>query len=225
MAVKIIRKKKKSGVHAKKLPSGVGSSSIVRNKEGVPQATPPRNKSLIGRNEPPPTEGKPHLEKEKTKSQVEILLLKGVITPNQIAVTLGLTHGTAKKYIEEVQYRWAVLGGAPRMRQMRGESRARLDLLTNELWAQHSNSKNEVIKMQALGQLIAVHDRRMQLDGLTPKMLHVLVTQTPDDERSGLGVEDRMKGHQELVRLANALSSYVGEEIEEGEFTEVVNAT
>lgn len=211
-----------SGVHARKLPDGKGHSSVVRDERGIPQADPPRNKSMLGKVQPPPTEDKPHLEKEKYKGQVEILLLKGVTSATQVSSHLGIAYNTARRYIEEIYYRWAVLGGPTRMRQVRGEARARLDLLTSELWMMFQNNKDDRTRTTILTQLLGVHDRRMILDGLTPTMLQVLVTQQSDEKG---GVDEHIRNHEEMVSLATALSQFAAraqeQEIYDGEFSEV----
>lgn len=219
MAVKI---NKKSGVKHKKMPSGKGHSSIVKDDDGVPLADPPRYKSTLGSLPPPDTEGKTYLEKEKVIGQVEILMLKGVITPNHVANTLGIAFVTAKRYMEQVHYRWAILGGAPRMRQLKGEAKARLELITNELWVMYSNTTDERVKGACLSQLLGVHDRRLVIDGLTPKTLP-LIAETELEGDDGPSVIEKIQDHAEMVRLSKALIAYTGKKPEpvDAEFTEI----
>lgn len=223
---KAVKKKKKKVIskqRQKKLPSGATNSSVLKDKDGVPIADPPRNKSILGTLAIPDTEGKPHLEKEQLMGQVEILLLKGVVYPPHIASMLGIQLVTAKRYVEQVHYRWAILGGTPRMRQLKGEAKARLELITNELWVMHSNTKDDKVKAVCLNQLVAVHDRRLILDGLTPKTLP-LIAETEIDGAGGESVSDKIKNHQEMVRLAAALVKYADKKpdaIVEADFEEI----
>lgn len=214
------RKPKKRGPKIKKTKH----DRITHDENGVPLADPPRNKSLLGNSLIPDTEGKAYLEKEKNQAQVEILMLKGVVTAHHIAVTLGISFNTAKKYIEQVQYRWAVLGSSTRMRQLKGEAKARLELINNETWVLFSNSKDEKIKATCLSQLMGVHDRRLILDGLTPQVMPLLIAQEGKEGMTST-VEEQIKNHSNMVRLASALMDYTRkqpEPIEDADFTEIV---
>ena len=211
-----------SGVHAGKMPDGKGHSSIVKDKKGVPQAEPPRHKSLLGTMPLPDTDGKTYLETEKIKAQVEILLLKGVTSCSGISATLGITYKTATKYVEEVKYRWAALGGMPRMRQLRGEAKARLELITSELWVLFQNSNSETVKGSALGQLLAVHDRQLLLDGLTSSTLPMIGQELAQDASGGIA--ETIRDHARIVELGNALIEYAkqdGADIVDADFEEV----
>jgi len=214
--------KKGSGVHSGKMPDGKGHSSIVKDKSGVPQAEPPRHKSLLGTMPLPDTGGKTHLETEKTKAQVEILLLKGVTSYSGISVTLGINYKTATKYVEEVKYRWAVLGGMPRMRQLRGEAKARLELITSELWVLFQNSNSENVKTTCLNQLLGVHDRQLLLDGLTSSTLPMIGQELTQDAEGGIA--ETIRDHARIVELGNALIDYANKDkadVVEAEFEEL----
>jgi hypothetical protein len=218
------KKSKKSGVHHGKMPDGKGHSSVVKNKQGVPQAEPPRHKSLLGTLPTPDTQGEHHLETEKTKAQVEILLLKGLTSYSSIASTLGINHRTAKKYVEGVKYRWAALGGMPRMRQLRGEAKARLELITSELWVMYQNSDSETLKAACLRQLLETHDRQLILDGLTHQTLPAIAHETAMD--SSEGISDQIRDHARIVELGRALMEYTkknSSDVVDGDFKEVGN--
>ena len=226
--IKIVKGKvaPKSGASSWKVPKGARRFPISKNSvKGVPKARVPDNQVVLDKQDSPDTEGKPHLEKEKVKSQVEILLLKGVISISQISITLGIKYLTASRYIEEVHYRWAALGSPERVQQVRGEARARLEILTNELWVLFSNSKIPQIKVQCLNQLGAVYDRFATLNGITPKMVQVLVNMEARGDIGTIPVESRISSHSSLVRLATELSRYANPDSEdvavEGEYEEV----
>lgn len=177
---------------------------VVRDKQGLPTPDPPLTKQLLGTLQQPDTEGKDYLEKEKTIAQVEILLLKGVVVPYHIAKTLGISPHTAARYIESVQTRWAVLGTPDRIRKIRGEAKSRLDLITNELWVIFSNTESQSMKAQCLSYLLQVHDRRMILDGVTTKSVG-----SDKDTGEGNLVDERVRSHQHMVKLASSLLDYV----------------
>lgn len=185
-------------------PKKVRRRRVVRDKQGLPTPDPPLNKQLLGNLPEPDTEGKEYLEKEKTIAQVEVLLLKGVVVPYHIAKTLNISPHTAARYIEAVQTRWAVLGTPDRIRKIRGEAKARLDMITNELWVIFSNTDSQSMKAQCLGYLLQVHDRRMILDGVSNKT----VGQDKDPSEGNL-VDERIRNHQSMVKVANALIDYV----------------
>lgn len=202
------------------------STSVSRSLNGIPLAQPPRSKNLLGNLAVPDTEGKAYLEKEKNLGRVEIMMLKGVITVNVIATELKLNYATAKKYVEQVHYRWAILGGSTRMLQVKGEAKQRLDLIHAELWNMFKDAKKNTIKVMCLTQLIQVHDRKLILDGITPKTIPLM----PDNGNVAGNLDDRIKDHGEMVRLATALLTYTkGEKenrkqpqvIEDASYTEV----
>lgn len=205
--IKVLRKagkityKKRKGV----ILNGT-STSVSRSLDGIPLAAPPRSKNLLGNLGVPSTEGKAYLEKEKRLGQVEIMMLKGIVTVNVIAVTLKLNYATAKKYVEQVHYRWAILGGSTRMLQVKGEAKQRLDLIHAELWKMFENTTKARIKGMVLNQLIQVHDRKLILDGITPKTIPLM----PDSGDLAGNLDDRIKDHTEMVRLASALLNFTG---------------
>ena len=98
----------------------------------------------------PDHEGKHYLEKEKHLGRVEIMMLKGIVTVNVIAIELKLNYATAKKYVEQVHYRWAILGGSTRMLQVKGEAKQRLDLIHKELWVMLEKDTKARIKGMCL---------------------------------------------------------------------------
>jgi len=218
-------KRKTAGITDRVLPNDTGSSTVKRDKNNIPLANPPRHKSLLGNLPVPATEGKPYLEKAKLLSQVEILLLKGVTTPGHISATLGVAPSTASKCIEQVHFQWAMLGGMSRMQQLKGEAKARLDLITNELWVMYSNTTDEKLKVVCLNQLGSVHDKKLMLEGLTPKTLPLIAVEGLTGATKT--VEDRVSEHSELISLADALVLYTKnnkntqEEIEDAKYMEI----
>lgn len=218
--------RKRTGIKDNLLPKGV-SSRIDRNCMGVPLARPPRHTKILGSLAVPDTEGKAYLEKEKNLGQVEILMLKGIVTVNTISKQLKMNYATAKKYVEQVHYRWAILGGSTRMIQVKGEAKQRLNLINEELWKMHQATKDNKIKGMCLTQLIQVHDRKLILEGITPKTIPLIAS--PEGSLLDGNLDDRIKDHSEMVRLASALLTFTGDKkprkkptlIEDAEFEEV----
>ena len=222
----IKRVKKKDKARRKKHPKSIGAGSnkrTIAKVDGIPQATPPNHKSLLGNRKAPDTDGKEHLDKEKVMGQVEILLLKGVISTNQIAVTLGIAYMTAKKYVEQVHYRWSFSGGPTRMHQLKGEARARLDIINSELWMLFSNSNDTKEKVVIMNQLLNVHDRKLIVEGMTPQIMESLATEV---ETKGVNVKEKMIEHSKAMKLVGMLKEFTSKSvkevpIEDAEFTEV----
>ncbi len=203
-------KKRTRGPDKKKRATQRRNKVVYVDRKGLPIPEPPRTKNIDGNRPMPNTEGKPYLETEKSLAQVEILLLKGVTTASTVAATLGVHPDTAKKYIEQIHYRWAALGQRSRIVQVKGEAKARLDLITNELWVLFSNSNSESVKGSCLSKLLEVHDRKLVIEGLTPKMIESLKDQTPDPN-GGMMVSERISRHNEMLRLGHSLMKYVSE--------------
>jgi hypothetical protein len=206
---KVVKKKPQTGVKANAMPKeGAPHSSVQRDEDGIPLAEPPRHKSLVGNRPPPDTGGDPQLERERVSGQIEILLLKGITSPWTISQMLGCSFRTARDHIKKIYYRWDLLGGMPRMRQLRGEAKSRLSLITQELWVIAQNSDDPRIKLVALNQLVGCHDRQMLLDGLTANTLPRVAAEDGPDEASG----SKELSLQEMHHIAAQLQEYIDAE-------------
>lgn len=179
--------------------------TTVWRKKGIPQAAPKVDGGTLP-SFAPDTQGKDHLEREKILGQVEILYLKGITSATALGAMLGISHGTARKYIERVQYRWAFTGNFKRMSQLRGEARARLDMITAELWQIFTNTDSESTKLSALSELLGIHDRRLILDGLTDTMLAYIREREEEGESS---IEVDMAEHADMIKLGKQLIGYL----------------
>ena len=76
-----------------------------------------------------------------------------------------------------------------------------------------------------MNQLGAVYDRFAILNGITPKMIQVLVNMEARGDIDTIPVESRISSHSSLVRLATELSRYANPHSEaeavEGDYEEV----
>lgn len=153
----------------------------------------------------PPTANDPLLRREVLLGQVELLLIHGMIRPSRIARRLGIHQATAKRYINAIHLRWLTRGDDPQVTLVRAQARKRLQLIAEELWRRIGESDSDAIQVAALKHLIAVHDRMMVLDNLTPESLERLDRHdiADTDTKSRLPDPARMK------ELGDALRRYV----------------
>jgi hypothetical protein len=182
-------------------------NNLRRSPDGLPMITPKDSKALSTRVDAPPTDDKTHLEREKMIEDVEILMLKGITTQTGIGEKLDILPKTAKKYMEVVEYRWALKGTGMRKVHLRGKARSRLEAITQELWDLHETSDSDNVQLAALGRLLEVHNQQMIVDGLTPAVL--VQISSSDNSYAEDSYEETVDRFQKLSRLADKLSDYV----------------
>jgi len=197
--------------------------TIVPNKTGTITRSDTELISTLLESKAPDTEGKKHLNDEKAAGQVEILLLKGVTKISDLAALLDISELKVKQHIDRIYYRWAHLGNKTQNIQAKGEARARLDYITSELWVVYSNADTTSSKTQALREILSVHDRRINLDGLTPAVLLNINTSTAE----GNSISDRINEHSRVVSLLDSLALFAKKKeamtnAVEAEFSEVM---
>ncbi len=180
-----------------------------RSPRGVPFRVNAIGAKIDRFSPPPDTRGESSLMAEKTLGQVELLLLKGITKPSNIAATLGITHPHTTSMIERIHYRWAHTGGAGiNMSRVRGESISRLNLISSQLWKTMANTKSDAIKISAISHLLQVHDRKNILDGVTQFSILQSIQSAIEKEKSGdqsVPVKDAIEAHKELLSLAEKL--------------------
>lgn len=145
-------------------------------------------------------------EREKTISQVELLMLKGISNISVIAGILKLPTSTAHNHAKMVHARWEVLGSPQRHIKTKGEALSKLTLIENELWSLYSNAPGEQTgrKITILSQLQQVVDRKLIIQGLTPRVLESesVFIQTNSGEVSP---QDMMGKHRKNVAVLGKL--------------------
>lgn len=186
----------------KVLPSGkavYGEEQLEKVRKTIPQ---------------PPTSEVPAVEREKTVSQVELLLLKGITNQSVIAQLLKLTQQTCSLYVKMVHARWEVLGNPQKHGRTKGEALSKLTLIENELWTLYSNAPTDSLrsKVGILGQLQQVVDRKLLINGLSPRVLEADAMFVPAQHEGLSSPADMINKHQNSMGvLAKLIGVLKGE--------------
>lgn len=156
--------------------------------------------------QPPPSEI-PAIEREKIVSQVELLMLKGITNQSMIAGLLKLTPQTCHLYTKMVQARWEVLGSPQKHGRTKGEALSKLTLIENELWTLYSNAPAESLKSKVsiLNQLQQVVDRKLLINGLSPRVLEAEAVHVPTQHEGLQSPADMITGHQKSLGVLSKL--------------------
>lgn len=155
----------------------------------------------------PPPSDIPAVEREKTVSQVELLMLKGITNQNVISNILKLTPQTCSIYVRMVHARWEVLGNPQKHGRTKGEALSKLTLIENELWTLYSNAPAESMKSKVsiLAQLQNVVDRKLLINGLSPRMLEAEAMHIPAQHDGLQSPADMITGHQKSLGVLSKL--------------------
>ena len=123
---------------------------------------------------PSPTYGEndPTLRDEQQVARVELLMIKGIRQKRQLMLLLDVTDvRMMDRYISRVQARWEIVGSTQDYSRARGEGLIRLDLVESELWVMTQNLEDTARKQALMQTILNVHKHRMDLLGLTPKVI------------------------------------------------------
>ncbi len=192
-----------------------------KKEHGLPIITPKITKRSAG--VLPDTQGKSYLEIEKQRLQVETLMLKGFLNTGTVASILGISHPTAKKLMERVEYSWAAAGSGMKKQMLRGRAKSRLEMLTQEVWQIFSNTKSDVLKLQALSKLMDIHEKQMAVEGLTPNTIVAIMNTSTSDTPQRTEMADSINHMNKMKMLADKLKDMLPKDAGavEGEYTEV----
>ena len=98
--------------------------------------------------------------------------------PGEGAIKQGLAesvnvndHRQMDRYISRVLARWELVGSNQDYSRARGEGLQRLDLVESELWSMTQNLDDVGRKQTIMQTILNVHKHRMDLLGLTPKVI------------------------------------------------------
>ena len=150
------------------------------------------------------------LRDEQQVARVELLMIKGIRQKRQLMLLLEVDdHRQMDRYMSRVLARWELMGSTQDYSRARGEGLTRLDLVESELWSLTSNMDNkDVVRKQSVMQTILnVHKHRMDLLGLTPKVI----------EHIGLGSESDVSfskvanTHERMSMLAARMMKMIEE--------------
>jgi hypothetical protein len=133
---------------------------------------------------PDPTydDSDPALRDEQQVARVELLMLKGIRQKRQLMLLLNVAdHRQMDRYISRVQARWELVGANQDYSRARGEGLQRLDLIESELWAKTQNMEDARVSQTLLQTILNVHRHRMDLLGLTPKVIEHIGIGTDSD--------------------------------------------
>lgn len=170
-----------------------------------PALTP---KTVYVPDEPVYGDDEPGLRDEQQVARTEILMAKGVRDRRQLMALLNVgDYRTMDRYIKRVYARWEMLGANRDFARHRGEGLARLDMLESELWSRVSNTGDDRVALVALKTITDVQKQRMDLLGLTPKVVERLTTQGNDN----IPFTKRLATHDMMARVASRMLSLVEE--------------
>lgn len=155
----------------------------------------------------PKTDGSTKEEREKTISQVELLMLKGISNISVIAGILKLPSSTAHNYAKAVHSRWEILGSPQKHIKTKGEALSKLTLIENELWSLYSNAGKESLgrKVGILAQLQQVVDRKLIINGLSPRVLEGAAAHVDIPIDGQINPQDMMSRHQKSVKVLSKM--------------------
>jgi len=153
------------------------------------------------------TDGSTREEREKTISQVELLMMKGISNVSVIAGILKIPSSTAHNYAKAVHARWEVLGSPQKHLKTKGEALSKLTLIENELWSLYSNASKESLgkKIGILAQLQSVVDRKLIINGLSPRVLEQAAQHVDMPLEGQVNPQDMMTRHQRSVKVLSKM--------------------
>lgn len=150
----------------------------------------------------------PALRDEQQVARTEILMTKGVRDRRQLMALLDVDdHRTMDRYIKRVYARWEQLGASRDLSRHRGEGLNRLDMIESEAWAQVGNAEQAGLKLLGLKLITEVQKQRLELLGITPKVISDMNNSASDN----LKFTQRVATHDTLSRVAKRMMMMVEE--------------
>jgi len=148
--------------------------------------------------------GNQSLHDEQQVARVELLMLKGIRTPQQLMTLLDISsYNLITTYIRRVHARWEIGGSTREFTRHRGEALSRLDLLESEMWSKLSNLDEKAspqITLNYLNAILNVQSRRNDILGLTAKVIQHIGLTTNDPE-----LAKRAGEHEVLTKVVSRL--------------------
>lgn len=178
------------------------------------------------------------LHDEQQVARVEILMTKGVRDRQRLMLLLGVDDKRKMdRYMQRVYARWEVAGATQAFARHRGEGLARLDLIEAEIWNtmitaeatkdQPGYRPDARVVLVATKNLIDLQNQRMQLLGLTPKVIERLGM---TDAAKQMQFAASIGQHDKLSRVAKRMLELMTEAANaprqiEGEATDVTDGS
>ncbi len=148
----------------------------------------------------------PTMRDEQQVVRTEILMTKGIRDRRQLMALLEVRdQRTMDRYIKRVYARWEQLGSSRDLTRHRGEGLNRLDLVESEAWAQVSNAEHPMVKLAGLKLVSEVHRQRLELLGLTPKVIADMNNSAGDN----IKFSQRVASHETLSRVASRMLAMI----------------
>ena len=149
------------------------------------------------------------LYEEQQVWRVELLMTKGIRRKGDLMTMLGIKDYRAMdRYITRVFARWELFGTTREHARHRGEGLNRLDLIESELWSRLGNIEDPRIRIKTLKAILDVHDRRVELQGLTPKVIERIGL----DKASTVDFSKSKVSHGKVSRIAARMVELIGEQ-------------
>lgn len=105
-------------------------------------------------------------KRERLLNQCENLLLQGVESISDISEQLGVSHNTAKTYIELVRDRWVLSANVDELQHKRLELIKKTEKIISEAWVLRSTAKNNLEASSALRVALSAIERLERLQGI-----------------------------------------------------------
>ena len=121
-----------------------------------------------------------YAQREKLVAQTEILMLKGVTSTQVLCDILKVEKHTVNALCHAVRTRWELAGGPRNGNLVKGEALAKLAMIENSYWTLFgAPTTPPPTKVMVLNNLINVIDRKMVIQGLTPRVLELQAVEAP----------------------------------------------
>lgn len=156
----------------------------------------------------PPTYEDQTLRDEQQVFRTEVLMTKGVRDKRQLMTLLDVTdHRQMDRYIKRVHARWELIGTSRDYTRHRGEGLQRLDLIEAELWSTVQKTDDPRVAIVALNTITTVQRHRVELLGLTPKVISSLIAEGD----AGSDFSKRLATHDALAIVAARMMDKIEE--------------
>lgn len=129
-----------------------------------------------------PSRAAEYANREKLVAQAELLMLKGVTNTRVLEDILKTDKVTTLALCHAVRTRWEIAGGPRNGNLVKGEALAKLAMIENSYWTLFGAANTPApTKVMVLNNLINVIDRKMLIQGLTPRVLEAQAVEAPSN--------------------------------------------
>lgn len=162
-------------------------------------------------------------EREKLKSDIESLLLRGFSSINQIAqiVSAGsdsrIDRSTVKRYIQSIRKNWAEIADPAEQRSAIGENIEKFKKIEREAWIIFQDNESDAIKLNALNIVMSCARNQMSLLGIDNESIKIIQNniQIQQNVITDKTKEDRIGRYREMYQEAKQIEDAVVVDVEE----------